>query len=785
MNTPKIYQTLEFARIQEKVSQYAQTPMGKEHISAMKMSDDVNQLEQWQAETAEALDLILQDKSMPIGRIDNLTAALKRLELGASLNGPEFAQIGRLLKTVLDLGNFFKQLAAEEVMIEALQFWADQLILQPKLLQQINLIVDESGNILSTASSELARIRRRQNQLESQIRQQLNQLLKSKANYLSDALITIRNNRYVVPVKAEYRNQFGGTIHDQSSTGQTLYIEPQAVVQLNNQLTDLQSAERKEIERILEENTQALMPYSQDIRDNQTCLGQLDFIQARAFYAREIKGVRPIFSKEQHVALWQARHPLIAEDKIVANDIILGQHYRALIITGPNTGGKTILLKTLGLIQMMGQVGLHVPCDSGSQLALFDQIFADIGDEQSIEQSLSTFSGHMTNIVSILEQMTADSLVLFDELGSGTDPQEGASLAMAILDHLRQHRVMVMATTHYPELKVYAHQAADTVNASMEFDSDSLSPTYRLLIGIPGRSNALEISQRLGLPASILQYAQSGISQADQSVNEMISELEREHRLAEQDHHQSQQILAEAEKIHADLKTEYQRFMNQKDELIEKTKRQANAQVEEKKAEAEKIIQEIRDLQLEQGQDKTIKEHVLIDKKGRFDQLKQPERLKKNRVLKKAKRAKKLKVGDDVEVLSYGQRGTIIEVLDHKEYVVQMGILKMKIPADELQPLNKIEPKVTVNVQRQAGSKVQTQLDLRGQRFDAAMENTKKYLDQALLSHHPMVTIVHGKGTGALRQGIQDLLKGHPQVDRFEYAPANAGGSGATLVYFK
>lgn len=787
MTRPKIYSTLQFQDIQKKISHYCQSPIAKIKVEQMVMSHDLAILETWQDETSQAFDVLTKDKLIPVSRLADLTGPLKRLELEASLNAKEIADIGKLLKSVSEIIQFYNHLQGEELSYPALEAWFNQLLDLKEVRKLIEKTVDEAGQVLSSASAELASIRRKQVRIEEQVRSQLNNILKSKAKYLSDSLITVRNNRYVIPVKAEYRYQFGGSIHDQSSTGQTLYIEPQAVMTLNNQRTDLQTAERKEIDRILLEISTDLMPYHLEISLNQEIVGQLDFIQARAYYGKEINGVKASFSQEQHVALFQARHPLIDPKDIVANDIIIGDQYRALIITGPNTGGKTILLKTLGLIQMMGQTGLLVPCDFGSQLGVFDQIFADIGDEQSIEQSLSTFSSHMTNIISIMDTMTHQSLVLLDELGSGTDPQEGAALAMAILDYLRSYGVMVMATTHYPELKVYAHDAPSTINASMEFDSDTLSPTYRLLIGIPGRSNALEISQRLGLPQQIIQTARQGISLDSQSANEMIAKLERERRLAEQEALKAQEFLAEAEKIHSDLRTEYQRYMSKKDELIEKAKIKANQKVMETQEEAEKVLQEIRDLQLEQGQEKIIKEHVLIDKKSKFDQLKQPEHLRKNRILKKAKEAKAFKIGDDVEVLSYGQRGTIIDQVDKNTYVVQMGILKMKIPKEELKALDKIEnkAKVNVNVQRQAGSKVQTSLDLRGYRYDAAMRKTSTYLDQALLSHHPMVTIVHGKGTGALRQGIQELLRNHPQVDRFEFAPPNAGGNGATVVYFK
>ncbi len=781
----KIYQTLEFDKILQQLSTYTQTEIAKQFIQNIEPSHDYEKVQTWQNETAESVSLIQKNQSIPIPSMMNLTNAIKRLELGASLNGAEIAAIGRLLQSTQQVGDFFKNQQEEDNFYPALQYWVDQSVHLPKIVQQIEQTVSEEGQVLSSASTELAKIRRQQQQAEEQVRERLNDILKNRAKYLSDSLITIRNNRYVLPVKAEYRASIGGTVHDQSSTGQTLYMEPQVVVNLNNRRNQLQVEEKAEIDRILLEISGQLMPYYEDIRQNERIMGQLDFIQARGNYARHTKAIQPKLSTERHVALWQARHPLIEPDQIVPNDIILGEHYKALIITGPNTGGKTILLKTLGLLHLMGQSGLHIPAGEGSQIGLFDHVFADIGDEQSIEQNLSTFSSHMTNIVSIIDQATHESLLLFDELGSGTDPQEGAALAMAILNYIHKLNAVVMATTHYPELKVYAHEKPQTINASMEFDGETLSPTYRLLIGIPGRSNALDISSRLGLREDILQDAREGTSSDSQSMNDLVANLERERRESELKNDQAQQTLDEAEKFLADLKTEYHRFLDRKDALNDQARREANEKVQQAEDEANKIIQEIRDLQLEQGQNTTIKEHVLIDKQKKIRDLKQPEHLKKNKVLKKAKKAKEFEVGDDVEVLTYGQRGTIIDKADDNHYVVQMGILKMTIPVKELEPLEKVNRKQKVNVQRQAGSKVSTQLDLRGQRYDEAMRNLNQYLDQALLSNHPMVTIIHGMGTGAIREGVQKALKKHPQVDRFQYSPPNAGGHGSTQVYFK
>ena len=782
----KIFETLEFGKIRAAVLNYAQTETGKVAIQSMLPSDDLATVETWQAETEQALSLLSQNQIIPIPRLNDLSGAIKRLQVGASLNGKELADVGKLLSSVKQVHDFYAKQEADNRTYPALYAWIERSIVLKDCIAMIGEAISEEGDVLSSASTELARIRRAQQQTEEAVRNQLNQILKNNASALSDTLITIRNNRYVLPVKADHKSQIKGTVHDQSSTGQTLYIEPRSVETLNNRRSHLQTEENNEIAQILMDLSGQLMPYYEDIRQNQYIIGQLDYIQSRASYGRQLQAVRPKVSPDRHVSLIQARHPLLDPKQVVANNIIIGQDYRTLIITGPNTGGKTILLKTLGILHLMGQAGLHIPAQKGSQIGLFDQVFADIGDEQSIEQSLSTFSGHMTNTIDILKHATYQSLLLFDELGSGTDPQEGAALATAILDYLTGAGMTTMATTHYPELKVYAHEAPHTINASMEFNAETLAPTYRLLIGIPGRSNALEISQRLGLPDYILEKARQGVSQDSQSINEMVANLETERRRLEADHQETEHRLAQADQLLKDLRTEYDRWVTYKDALVEKAKHEANMKVDQAQKEADKLIQEIRDLQLEQGQNTTIKEHVLIDKKGKFDQLKQPENLRKNKVLKRQKAKQELRVGQDVLVHSYGQRGSIVDKVDDKTFTVQMGILKMNLPAKDLEVIESIEAKKSrVNVQRKAGAKVTTSLDLRGRRYEDAMNETKLYLDKALLSNHPMVTIIHGKGTGALRQGIQQLLAVHPQVDHFDYSPPNAGGNGSTQVFFK
>lgn len=506
--------------------------------------------------------------------------------------------------------------------------------------------IDEDGHVMDDASQALKGIRTGMKRSESNIREKLDSLIRGKnAQYLSDALVTMRNDRYVIPVKAEYRNHFGGVVHDQSSTGQTLFIEPQSVVDLNNKLRQLQIEERQEIDRILAELSNEIAPYGAEILNNMFLLGKLDFIGAKAAYGKNIKATRPLVNEENDVRFIQARHPLIDEKQAVANDILIGGDYQALVITGPNTGGKTITLKTLGLLQLMGQSGLQLPVAEGSQMGIFTEVFADIGDEQSIEQSLSTFSSHMTNIVSILNKIDDKSLILFDELGAGTDPQEGAALAIAILDQVGAVGSYVMATTHYPELKAYGYNRPGTINASMEFDVETLSPTYRLLIGVPGRSNAFEISKRLGLDTAVIDSARSLIDGESQNLNEMIADLENRRKMTEMEYHEVRQYVEEAEALYQDLTTALEQFFGEREDLVKKAREKANQIVSEAEEEASKIVSDLRKMQLTGQFEGGIKEHELIDAKSKLANLHHEETLTKNKVLKKLKQNNNLKKG--------------------------------------------------------------------------------------------------------------------------------------------
>lgn len=787
----KILQTLEFDKVKQMLSSHIVTKLGEEHLQQLEPLTDYNKIEEYLIETEDAVNILRLRGGIPIPVLENIKPHMKRIEIGAMLNGLELAQVGRVLRTVTELQQFFEDLGEAEIELKRLYEWSDKMVALPELAKAIRISVDEDGYVTDDASSELKGIRQSIRRSEQGVREQLDGILRGgNSKYLSDTIVTMRNDRYVIPVKSEYRSHFGGVVHDQSASGQTVFVEPRQVVELNNKLRQHQIAERKEIERILAELSNELEPFRQDILQNAFVLGKLDFINSKAVFGKSIKGIVPALSQEKHVSLKQARHPLIAPEKVVANDIILGEDYQAIVITGPNTGGKTITLKTLGLLQLMGQAGLPIPAHEDSVIGVFSEVYADIGDEQSIEQNLSTFSSHMTNIVDILKHLDKDSLVLFDELGAGTDPQEGAALAISILDQVGQIGAFVMATTHYPELKIYGYNRSGTINASMEFDVDTLSPTYHLLIGIPGRSNAFDISKRLGLSSSIIDQSKQIIDGESQDLNEMISDLENQRKMTETEYLEMRHYVDESESLHHDLKEAYELFFEEREKELNKAKAKANEIIEEAQAKAEGIISDIRQMQLRSTSSSNVKEHELIDVKTQLSDLKHEEtHLAKNKVLQKAKVKKTFKAGDDVMVETFGQRGTLVNKVGNKEWQVQLGILKMNVSEDNMTLLapEKEPTRRMTSVRSDSGgsrSSVKTQLDLRGKRFEEAVAEVDQYIDAALLAGYPQVTIVHGRGTGALKKGVQDYLKNNRRVKKYEYAPPNQGGDGATIVSF-
>lgn len=782
----KIETVLEFSKIRTQLAEYATSEKGKQMIKELPIEVEAKAIQHKIEETTDGVELLRLKQGFPIPRLKDISFALKRLELEAGLNGRELSDILRVLATTHEVERFFEKVEEEEIALKRVPRLVEKLESIPEVTQELEASIREDGYVLDSASPTLHGVRVGIQKTEQEIRRQMDQYLTGKnAQYLSDNIITIRNDRYVLPVKAEYKSVFGGTVHDQSATGQTLFMEPQAVVNLNNKLREYQIQEKREVERILWELSQKLMPYTNSLHQSHYVLARLDVVNAKALYAHELKATEPIIDANNYVALWQAWHPLLDREKAVANDIILGEEYQAIVITGPNTGGKTILLKTVGVIQLMAQMGLYIPAGENSRVGIFTEIFADIGDEQSIEQNLSTFSSHMSNIVSILKQINDKSLLLIDEIGSGTDPQEGSSLAIAILDYIASKQSYVIASTHYPELKAYGYDRPKTINASMEFDGDTLQPTYQLLLGVPGRSNAFDISKRLGLPSIIIDQARGLLSEEDQDLNAMISDLEQKRRRAQRDADKMRHQLELSTQLLADLQRETEQFQANKARLLEEAKERANTLIEQSQDDADKILSEIRELQLRSKQS-TVKEHEMIEKKTALKDLKHEQDLKKNKVLRKEKAKKALQVGQSVEVLSFGQRGTLVEKVNDQEWVVQMGIIKMKIAVEDLSPIAEAqEAKQQVIVKSARSSHVSSELDLRGKRYEEAMKDLELYLDAAILANYPRVTIIHGRGTGAIQQGVHKVLRSHRSVSSFEFAPMNTGGNGATIVTFK
>ena len=782
----KIEKVLEFSKIRTQLAEYATSEKGKQMIKELPIEVDAKTIQNKIEETTDGVELLRLKQGIPIPRLKDISFALKRLELEAGLNGRELSDILRVLTTTHEVERFFEKVEEEEIALKRVPRLVEKLESIPEVTSELEASIREDGYVLDSASPTLHGVRVGIQKTEQDIRRQMDQYLTGKnAQYLSDTIITIRNDRYVLPVKAEYKSVFGGTVHDQSSTGQTLFMEPQAVVNLNNKLREYQIQEKREVERILWELSQKLMPYTNSLHQNHYVLARLDVVNAKALYAHELRATEQIIDANNYVALWQAWHPLLEREKAVANDIILGEEYQAIVITGPNTGGKTILLKTVGVIQLMAQMGLYIPAGENSRVGVFTEIFADIGDEQSIEQNLSTFSSHMSNIVSILKQINDKSLILIDEIGSGTDPQEGSSLAIAILDYIASKQSYVIASTHYPELKAYGYDRPKTINASMEFDGDTLQPTYQLLLGVPGRSNAFDISKRLGLPSIIIDQARGLLSEEDQDLNAMISDLEQKRRRAQRDADKMRHQLELSTQLLEDLQRETEQFQANKARLLEEAKERANTLIEQSQDDADKILSEIRELQLRSKQS-TVKEHEMIEKKTALKDLKHEQALKKNKVLRKEKAKKALQVGQSVEVLSFGQRGSLVEKVNDKEWVVQMGIIKMKIDVEDLSPIAEAqEAKQQVIVKSARASHVSSELDLRGKRYEEAMKDLELYLDAAILANYPRVTIIHGRGTGAIQQGVHKVLRSHRSVASFEFAPMNTGGNGATIVTFK
>lgn len=789
----KALRALEFYKIRDQLIEKASSPMGKELCKNLEPSDNIEIIRGMQLQTKDALTRLFQKGSISFGSVKDVRGSLKRLEIGSSLNIVEILTICGLLENTNRVKAYSRNERSDSIP-DSLDGMFQTLEPLTPLSTEIRRCIVSEDEISDDASPGLRQVRRGMKVVNDRIHTQLAGIVNGSArNYLQDAVITMRNGRYCVPVKAEYKGQVAGMIHDQSSTGSTLFIEPMAIVKLNNDLRELELQEQKEIEIVLSKLSEQIGLETEAIRMNLDILVQLDFIFARAGLAMDMKASEPIFNEKGYVNLRKARHPLIDKKKVVPIDIHLGDKFDLLIVTGPNTGGKTVSLKTVGLLTIMGQCGLHIPANDRSELAVFKEIYADIGDEQSIEQSLSTFSSHMTNIVSFLTKADQDSLVLFDELGAGTDPTEGAALAIAILNYLHNLGVRTMATTHYSELKVYALSTSGVENACCEFDVETLRPTYRLLIGVPGKSNAFAISSKLGLPDYIIKKAKEQISEKDESFEDVLSSLENSRVTIENERQEIERYKAEVKELKEKLESKTERLDEQRDRLLREANEEAHKVLREAKEYADqsmKLFNKFQknhvDLAAVERERQAIRERMNKAEKN----MAQKTAVKKP---KKELQAKDLRLGESVKVLSMNLTGTVSSQPDAKGFLfVQMGIIRSKVHISDLELVD--EPVITNKTISKTGAgkirmsksaNISMEINLLGRTVDEAISELDKYLDDAYLAHLKSVRVVHGKGTGALRKGVHEFLRRQKRVANYHLAEFGEGDAGVTIVEFK
>ena len=792
----KVLQTLEYNKIIEQLVTYASSPSGREACRMLKPQTDSRWIETAQRETSDALTHILTKGELSFYGIEDIRPALKRLEIGSSLGSHELLDIAKLLSAAGSVKNYFRQSLRED------DSTGDSLderyrLIEPLslLMQEIRRCIPDEDNIADDASTGLAQIRRQLKLTNDRIHEQLSSIVNGSArSMLQDSIITMRNGRYCLPVKAEYRSSFRGMLHDQSATGSTLFIEPAAVVKLNNDIRELELKEQAEIEAILAELSAKASEFTDELLTDFQVLTTLDFIFAKAQMSKQYKCSCPVMNTNNYINIKKGRHPLIDPHKVVPIDIYLGKNFNLLIITGPNTGGKTVSLKTVGLLTLMAQSGLHIPALDHSELAVFDNVFADIGDEQSIEQSLSTFSSHMTNTVSILKEADAHSLILFDEIGAGTDPTEGAALAISILNDLHKRGITTMATTHYSEIKVYALTTDGVENACCEFDVESLRPTYRLLIGIPGKSNAFAISKKLGLPDYIIKDASARMDADDVQFEDLLSDLEHSRITIEKERAEINAYKQEIQQLKDELKTKSDRLDERRDKILRKANEEAAAILKDAKEYADQTIKTMN----KHGM--TVKELEKQRSAIRDKMNKRQEKLSVQAAKPKAHKAhdiSEFKVGTHVRVLSMNLIGTVTAPPSPKgEITVQMGSLSTKTKINNLEILvGYKDPEEAKKAPKGAGgsgkikmskaASISHEINLLGLTVDEAVAKLDKYLDDAYISRIPQVRIVHGKGTGALRNGVTAYLRGVPYIKSFRLGEIGEGDTGVTIVDFK
>ena len=789
----KALKTLEYTKIIDQLTEYASTEMGKQMCRELQPSCDLGTIRQSQTETTDALTRVRMKGSLSFGGVKDVRGSMKRLEIGSSLGIPELLAVSSLLTVAARAQSYGRHEKSEEFPDDSLDERFRALDPLTPVNNEIKRCLPSEDEVSDDASPGLAKVRRSMKIVGGRVHTQLNSILNSSRTYLQDAVITMRDGRYCLPVKAEYKSQVPGMVHDQSSTGSTVFIEPLAIVKLNNELRELEIQEKREIEFVLAALSSQLMPYTDAILSDLSILAELDFIFAKAALSRHYNCVEPKFNNKRYINIKDGRHPLLNPKQVVPINIWVGDSFDLLIVTGPNTGGKTVSLKTVGLFTLMGQSGLHIPAFEGSELAVFDNVFADIGDEQSIEQNLSTFSAHMTNIVSILNEADANSLCLFDELCSGTDPTEGAALAIAVLNFLHNMTCRTIATTHYSELKVFALTAPGVENACCEFNVETLRPTYRLLIGVPGKSNAFAISSKLGLPDYIIDKAKEQISEQDESFEDVLSSLESSRITIENERHEIEQYKQEIASLKSEMESKQEKLNEQRDRIIRQANEEAHAVLREAKEYADQTMKMFHkfqkdhvDLSAVEKERQNLRKHMNKAEKG----MTQKTAAKKP---KKELTAKDISLGDAVKVLSMNLKGTVSSRPDNKGFLfVQMGIIRSKVHISDLELIDEAEI-TTPTMQRTGAGKIRmskaahvsTEINLLGKTVDEAVAELDKYLDDAYIAHLKSVRIVHGKGTGALRKGVHNYLKRQKHVESFRLGEFGEGDAGVTIVEFK
>lgn len=797
----KALKTLEYTKIIDQLTEYASTEMGKQMCRELQPSCDLGTIRQSQTETTDALTRVRMKGSLSFGGVKDVRGSMKRLEIGSSLGIPELLAVSSLLTVAARAQSYGRHEKSEEFPDDSLDERFRALDPLTPVNNEIKRCLPSEDEVSDDASPGLAKVRRSMKIVGGRVHTQLNSILNSSRTYLQDAVITMRDGRYCLPVKAEYKSQVPGMVHDQSSTGSTVFIEPLAIVKLNNELRELEIQEKREIEFVLAALSSQLMPYTDAILSDLSILAELDFIFAKAALSRHYNCVEPKFNNKRYINIKDGRHPLLNPKQVVPINIWVGDSFDLLIVTGPNTGGKTVSLKTVGLFTLMGQSGLHIPAFEGSELAVFDNVFADIGDEQSIEQNLSTFSAHMTNIVSILNEADANSLCLF-ELCSGTDPTEGAALAIAVLNFLHNMTCRTIATTHYSELKVFALTAPGVENACCEFNVETLRPTYRLLIGIPGKSNAFAISRKLGLPDYIIDEAKNQMEQKDESFEDLLANLENSRVTIEKEREEIASYKQEIETLKNRLQQKEERFSEQKEKMLSKAREEAQKILQDAKDTADQTIRNINKLAKSSGVNKEL-EAERTKLRGKIQDVDKKLAVKKTAAPKKAVSAKKLRLGDTVRVLSMNLKGTVSSLPNAKgDLYVQMGILRSLVNIRDLEMVE--EASITgpglsgthTGGSRGSGSgsskikmsksfSVSPEVNLIGMTVDEAIPVLDKYLDDAYLAHLPQVRVVHGRGTGALKAGVHRHLKKLSYVKEYRLGEFGEGDTGVTIVTFK